>query len=267
VIELRSVALAIGGRTLLAEVDLVIARGEFVAVLGRNGVGKTTLLRAIAGLHSLTAGELVIDGIGARHLSIGDRARRIALIASDDTFFEALLVRDVVSIGRFAHGPWWQWQHGDADERAIDAAIAAVEMEDFARRHFATLSAGERQRIWIALGLAQETPILLLDEPTSHLDPAAAATILTLLRRLSAQGKTVVCALHDVNEATAYADRVACLGPGRLLATVAADSLFDGELLRRTYGVAFERRRAMLPVGRRTHEADIGSEHPTSDAV
>jgi iron complex transport system ATP-binding protein len=248
VIDLRGVTLAIGGRALLRDVDVHVAKGEFVAVLGRNGVGKTTLLRAIAGLHAPVDGEIVIDGVDGRLLSIAERARRIALITGDETFFEALLVRDVVSIGRFAHGPWWQWQHDANDERAIEAALAAVEMERFARRLFATLSAGERQRVWIALGLAQETPILLLDEPTSHLDPAVAATILTLLRRLSREGKTVVCALHDVNEASAYAGRIACLGEGRLIAMTGADALGDGTLLRETYGVEFERRPAMLPV-------------------
>lgn len=247
-IELRGVTLEIGGRPLLQNVDMRISPGEFVAVLGRNGVGKTTLLRAIAGLYAPIAGEIVIDGVNERLLSIPERARRIALITGDETFFEALLVRDVVSIGRFAHGHWWQWQRAAGDDRAIDAALAAVEMEGFARRLFATLSAGERQRVWIALGLAQETPILLLDEPTSHLDPAVAATILKLLRRLSREGKTVVSALHDVNEASAYADRVACLGEGRLIAMTIAGALGDGQLLRETYGVAFERRPALLPV-------------------
>ena len=247
-IDLRAVTLAIGRRMLLREINLSVAPGEFVAVLGRNGVGKTTLLRAIAGLHALADGEIVIDGVDGRHLSIAERARRIALIAGDETFFEGLLVHDVVSIGRFAYEKWWQWQRGAGDERAIEVALAAVEMDGFAGRLFATLSAGERQRVWVALGLAQETPILLLDEPTSHLDPAIAATILTLLRRLSRQGKTVVCALHDVNEASAYADRVACLGNGRLLAATHAGSLGDGTLLQETYGVRFERRPAMLPM-------------------
>ena len=247
-IELRGVTLDAGGRILLHDVNLRVDAGEFVAVLGRNGVGKTTLLRAIAGLHAPREGCIVIDGIEARLFSIAERARRIALITGDETFFEALIVRDVVSIGRFAHGRWWQWQRGAGDERAIDDALEAVEMQGFQRRLFATLSAGERQRVWIALGLAQETPILLLDEPTSHLDPAVAATILRLLRRLVRAGKTVVCALHDVNEASAYADHVACLGEARLLATRPADGLADGTLLRETYGVAFERRAAMLPV-------------------
>jgi iron complex transport system ATP-binding protein len=248
VIELRGVTLDAGSRPLLHDVSAHIAAGEFVAVLGRNGAGKTTLLRAIAGLHTARHGEIVIDGVESRRLSISERARRIALVTSDDAFFEALLVRDAVSIGRFAYGNWWRWQREATDDRAIDDALSAVRMESFSRRLFSTLSAGERQRVWIALGLAQETPTLLLDEPTSHLDAAVAETILRLLRRLSRSGKTVVCALHDVNEAAAYADRIVFLAEGGLLAMIPAEELSAGDWLERTYGVAFERRSALLPV-------------------
>ncbi|HEY4433258.1 MAG TPA: ATP-binding cassette domain-containing protein, partial [Candidatus Cybelea sp.] len=114
-------------------------------------------------------------------------------------------------------------------------------------------SAGERQRVWIALGLAQETPILLLDEPTSHLDVAVAHEILSLLRGLARNGKSIVCALHDVNEAAEYADRVALLGDGRLLTISAPDALRDGRLLQETYGIAFTLRSALLPLLEHPH--------------
>jgi ABC-type cobalamin/Fe3+-siderophores transport system ATPase subunit len=115
-------------------------------------------------------------------------------------------------------------------------------------RLFATLSAGERQRVWIALGLAQETPILLLDEPTSHLDVRVAHEILALLRGLTRAGKTVVCALHDLNEAAAYADRIALLGDGRLLAFEPPATLLGSPLLERAYGIAMEQ--VVLPGNR-----------------
>jgi iron complex transport system ATP-binding protein len=152
-----------------------------------------------------------------------------------------------VAIGRFAHHRWWQCHAAADDERAVARALAAVRIEGLAARLFSTLSAGERQRVWIALGLAQETPILLLDEPTSHLDVAVAHEILSLLRRLAREGKNVVCALHDVNEATQYADRIALLGGGRLLAISRPEELLDGRLLQETYGIAFTRRSALLP--------------------
>ncbi|HEV3089879.1 MAG TPA: ABC transporter ATP-binding protein [Candidatus Cybelea sp.] len=263
-IELRDVTLGVGGRALLEEVDARIAAGDFVAVLGRNGAGKTTLLRAIAGLHPARRGSVLLDGTPIDQLAPLERAKRVAFVTGDEVFLEALLVRDVVSIGRYAHHRWWQWNEEPQDEAAIEGALAAVGASRFAQRLFSTLSAGERQRVWIALGLAQETPILLLDEPTSHLDVGAAADILALLRGLSESGKTIVCALHDVNEAATYADRIALLGENRLLALDAPPNLLEGPLLQRAYGIAFKRVPALLPT--RSPAASSQPQSPSSQA-
>jgi iron complex transport system ATP-binding protein len=247
-IELRDVALSIGGRKLLTGVDASIPTGEFVALLGPNGVGKTTLLRAIAGLHALDWGEITLDGVSTVRLDPLQRARRLAFVTSDEIMFDALGVADVVAIGRFSYHHWWQWQTRDDDRGAVAAALAAVKLEGFADRLLSTLSAGERQRVWIALGLAQQTPILLVDEPTSHLDVRVAHEILALLHRQARSGKTVVCALHDLNEAAAYADRIALLAAGKLCALEAPQTLLSGSLLERAYGIAMER--IALPGGR-----------------
>jgi iron complex transport system ATP-binding protein len=239
-IELREVALRIGGRGLLDGIDARVESREFVAVLGPNGVGKTTLLRAISGLHPTSRGTILVDGTPIARLSALERARRIALVTGDELFLDSLFVRDVVAIGRFPYHRWWQWRSNAADDSAVEEALAAVGIERFAERLFSTLSAGERQRVWIALGLAQETPILLLDEPTSHLDVRVAHEILELLRRLARHGKTIVCALHDLNEAAAYADRIALLGAGELLAFDRPSPLFASTLPERAYGIAME---------------------------
>ena len=240
-IELSDARLDIGGRVLLDGLDARFAPGELVAVLGRNGVGKTTLLRAIAGLHATAKGAIRIDGASVTALNPMERALRVALVAGDDVLLDALRVRDVVAIGRFPHHRWWQWHERLADHEAVDRALDAVGIGTFSERFFATLSSGERQRVWIALGLAQETPVLLLDEPTSHLDVRVAHDILALLRSLASAGKTVVCALHDLNEAAAYADRVALLGDGRLLCAGTPESMLAGDLPERAYGIAMER--------------------------
>jgi iron complex transport system ATP-binding protein len=259
VIELREVTLDVGGRALLRNIDARVATGEFVALLGRNGAGKTTLLRAIAGLHRVRGGAISLDGAPTAQLRAVDRAKRIAFVTGDEVFLESLLVRDVVSIGRFAHHRWWQWNAAPNDEDAVEEALAAVRIEAFAQRLFSTLSAGERQRVWIALGLAQETPILLLDEPTSHLDAGVAHEILALLWRLTRAGKTVVCALHDINEAAGYADRIALLGDGALLALDSPDSVLTGPLLQRAYGIAFAQRRALLPASFLVERPHVGA--------
>jgi len=247
VIELAQVALNAGDRPLLEDLDARFEPGEFVAVLGRNGAGKTTLLRAVAGLHPLARGEIRIDGSSVAVLTPAERALCVALVASDDVLFEALRVRDVVAIGRFPHHRWWQWHERPDDEAAVGRALEAVGIGSFAQRFFATLSSGERQRVWIALGLAQDTPVLLLDEPTSHLDVRVAHDILKLLRAQANEGKAVVCALHDLNEAAAYADRIALLGEGRLLAADSPEVVFGGDLVERAYGIVMERVR--LPDG------------------
>jgi len=240
-IELDRVALRIGGHPLLSQLDAFVQTREFVALVGPNGVGKTTLLRAIAGLHPLDAGTIRLDGAPLGAMSGTDRAQRAAFVTGDELVAEAITVAEVVSIGRFPYHRWWEWQTRPADENAVVAALSAVRMEAFAQRLFSTLSAGERQRIWIAMGLAQSTPILLLDEPTSHLDMRVAHEILVLLRGLASNGKTVLCALHDLNEASAYADRIALLGDGTLLALAQPEELLGGSLLEQVYGVAMER--------------------------
>jgi len=247
-IEVRGVALEIGGRRLLSDLELRVPPGEFVAVLGANGVGKTTLLRAIAGMLGPSAGTILLDGAPAGRLATLERARRVTLVASDEVLVDALLVRDVVSMGRFPYHRWWEWYEREADDRAVDRALESVGIEGLGERLFATLSAGERQRVWIALGLAQETPIVLLDEPTSHLDVRVAHEILALLRGLARAGKTIVCALHDLNEAAAYADRIALLGEGKLLAFERPATLLESPLLERAYGIAMEQ--VHLPGGR-----------------
>jgi iron complex transport system ATP-binding protein len=240
-IELRDVGLDIGGRTLLDKLDARFAPGELVTILGRNGVGKTTLLRAIAGLHAPIRGSIHIDGADVIRLNAMQRALRVAFVTSDDVLLDALRVRDVVAIGRFPHHRWWQWNEWAEDDAAIDRALEAVGIAQFARRLYSTLSSGERQRVWIALGLAQATPVLLLDEPTSHLDLRVAHEILGLLRSLASEGRTVVAVLHDLNDAAAYADRIVLLGERRLLCADAPDAVLASDLPERAYGVTMER--------------------------
>jgi iron complex transport system ATP-binding protein len=240
VIVARNVRIDIAGRTLLQDVDLTIGSGEFVAVLGANGVGKSTLLRALDSRHPIARGTLALDDRDVTALETTQRARKIALVAGDDSPIDNLTVREVVATGRFPFHRWWQWSATAADETAVDAALAAVDMRAFADRSFQTLSSGERQRIWLALGLAQEAPLLLLDEPTSHLDVRAAHDILRLLRRQAGAGKTVVCAIHDLNEAAAFADRLILLGDRRVIAFDTPERVLTPEHLRAAYNIEMQ---------------------------
>ena len=239
-IAVRDLALFVAGQALLERMSFEIRKGEFVAMLGPNGVGKTTLLRTLAGLRPIENGAILMDSRDLAAFTPVERSREIAFVTSDDVFADRLTVREVVAAGRYPHHRWWQWNEEPHDAQAISEALRAVSLQTFAEREFETLSSGERQRVWVALALAQEAPLLLLDEPTSHLDVRVAQNILTLLRAQVAAGKTVVCVLHDPNEAAAYADRVLLLEHGGVLAFDERERALSPELLERAYGVGME---------------------------
>ena len=240
-LTLRGVRLALGERTLLDGIDLDVRPGELVAIVGPNGVGKTTLLRASAGFIAPAAGEIRIDGTALQTRDRAERARAVTLIGGDIETPHGMTVREVVVTGRFAHRAWWDWMVGDADLFAADAALERVALGQLRDRPFDTLSSGERQRAWLALALAQDARVLLLDEPTSHLDARYAVEILALLHGLARDGRAVVAVLHDLNEAAAIADRIAVLGEGTLLACDEPAKALDPAVLERAFGIAFDR--------------------------
>jgi iron complex transport system ATP-binding protein len=236
VIEARGLVLGYRERVVLCGVDLALRAGELVAIVGPNGSGKSTLLRALAGALVPQAGTVTIDGLPARELAADARARRVALVAAEDVADDDTLVREAVALGRLPHRPWWRWTADPRDEAIVENALARVELSAFAERPIATLSSGERQRVWIATALAQRAPTLLLDEPTSHLDLGGAYATLDTLRGLADEGAAIAVVLHDLNLAVASADRVVLVGDGRLLADGAVDDVFRGDLLSRAYG-------------------------------
>ncbi len=239
-VALHGVRVAAGTRTLFENIGFAIAPGEFVAIVGPNGAGKTTLLRTIAGFIEPPAGEVTIDGAPVHRLSARERARSVTLLGSESEMPFGASVRDVVATGRFAHRDWWQWGEDANDRRCVAAALHHVALEDVAERPFETLSSGERQRARLALALAQEAGLVLVDEPTSHLDPRFAHEILSLLRSLARGARSVVAVLHDLTQA-AFADRVLVVAHGELLAAAAPRDALEPAILERAYGIAFER--------------------------
>ena len=236
----HALSLHIGGLLLVDRASFIAETGELVAVLGRNGSGKTTLLRTLAGVRAFQSGTVHVGGRDLRTMTPPERARIIAHLSAEEGFSDTLSVGEVVAMGRYAHHRWWEWRRSARDDDAVGSALDAVGMASFAARPFDTLSSGERQRVWIALALAQEAPVLLLDEPTSHLDMRSAQEILRLLRRLCDRGKTIVCALHDVNEASQIADKLLLLGSQRMLAFDSAERILKGPFLEQAYGVKLE---------------------------
>jgi len=236
-LALERVELARGGRTLLRDVSFALD-GGVVAVVGPNGVGKTTLLRAMAGALAPERGTIVLDGVGVRSLEPRERARRIALVDPTEPVLAALLVEDAVAAARFPHHRWWEWEATAEDDAAVDDALERAGLTVFRRREIGTLSAGERQRVWIALAIAQRASVILFDEPTSHLDLKASVETLQLVRELAQAGALVVAVLHQLEEAAAFADRVIVLGDGGVIADGSPAVALTSATVERAYGVS-----------------------------
>jgi iron complex transport system ATP-binding protein len=217
-------------RRLVAGLSLEFSAGEFVAILGRNGAGKTLTLHTLAGLRPPQAGEVHLDGAALASLSRRAVALRLGLLAQDveESFVTTAL--EAVLVGRHPHLKLWQWETA-ADDRIARAALASVDLADFAARRTDTLSGGELRRVAVAALLAQEPGVFLLDEPSNHLDPAHQLGILSLFRELCTAGKTVIATLHDPTVAARFADRALLLhGDGRWAAGPASELLTAAKL-------------------------------------
>jgi iron complex transport system ATP-binding protein len=217
-------------RRLVAGLSLEFSAGEFVAILGRNGAGKTLTLHTLAGLRPPQAGEVHLDGAALASLSRRAVALRLGLLAQDveESFVTTAL--EAVLVGRHPHLKLWQWETA-ADDRIARAALVSVDLADFAARRTDTLSGGELRRVAVAALLAQEPGVFLLDEPSNHLDPAHQLGILSLFRELCTAGKTVIATLHDPTVAARFADRALLLhGDGRWAAGPASELLTAAKL-------------------------------------
>jgi iron complex transport system ATP-binding protein len=236
-LEARALTVAYDGGPVLDRLDLHIARGQTTAVVGANGCGKSTLLRALARLVAPRAGTVLLDGRAIRELPSRDVARRLGVLPQSPVAPDGLTVGDLVARGRYPHqGLWRQWSEGD--EAAVESALAATATAAFRDRPLDELSGGQRQRAWIAMALAQQTEILLLDEPTTFLDLAHQIDVLDLLDGLVADaGHTVVMVLHDLNQACRYADQLVAVRDGHIHAAGPPGELVDDEFVREVFGL------------------------------
>ncbi len=236
-IALHGVIVHLGGRPVVDGVDAEIAKGEWLALIGPNGAGKTTLLRAIARLVPF-AGEIVLAGRPLTELTRGELARLVAVVPQDPSTPPWMTVAEYVLLGRTPHlGPLAK--EGARDREAAARALGRLDLLSFADRRLGTLSGGEKQRVVVARALAQEAPIVLLDEPTAALDIGHQQQALELLDGLRAEsGLTLVAAMHDLTLASQYADRMLLLDGGRVAADGIPRDVLTEEAIARHYGAS-----------------------------
>ncbi|WP_161880781.1 ABC transporter ATP-binding protein [Deinococcus alpinitundrae] len=229
--------LAYGTSVIVPQLNLSLKGGEVTSIIGPNGCGKSTLLRALARLRPVSGGDVQLYGQALHSLPSKEVARRLAILPQGPTAPEGLSVEELVWFGRHPHQGRFPVRRPQ-DREAVDWALAQTGMTIFARRPLEALSGGQRQRAWIAMSLAQQTEILLLDEPTTYLDLSHQLEVLQLAQRLNReQGKTVVMVLHDLNQAVRYSDEIIAMRGGEIYAQGRPDEVLTPDLLAEVFGL------------------------------
>nr|WP_245602685.1 ABC transporter ATP-binding protein [Solirubrobacter soli] len=232
----HDLTLAYDKRVVAEGLDVVIPDRGFTAIVGPNACGKSTLLRALARMLKPKRGAVLLDGREIARQPSKDVARRLGLLAQSATAPDGISVVDLVARGRHPHQSFLrQWSR--EDEQAVQQAMQATRVADLADRPVDELSGGQRQRVWLAMVLAQDTPLLLLDEPTTFLDLQHQIEVLDLCAQLHASGRTLVAVLHDLNQACRYATHLIAMRDGRVVARGAPADVVDAELVEAVFGV------------------------------
>lgn len=237
--RLAGTALRVGydQRTIIHELDIAIPDDSFTVIVGPNACGKSTLLRALARLLKPTQGHVVLDGQEITRYPSKEVAKRIGLLPQTSIAPDGISVIDLVSRGRYPHQSILR-RWSAADEAAVLAAMEATNVTELSGRLVDELSGGQRQRVWVAMALAQETPLLLLDEPTTFLDITHQVELLDLFTRLNQEGgRTLVAVLHDLNQAARYATHLIAMRDGHVVAQGSPTDIVTAELVEEVFGL------------------------------
>ena len=235
-VDAQSLSFNVDATRLLDQVDVRAERGQFVGLIGPNGAGKSTLLRAISNVLSYQEGTVSLHGEELRSMSAKRVAELLALVPQIAPYTQGFTAFELVLMGRYPHLGRFQVE-GASDDLIARDAMRLTETETFASRTIETLSGGERQRVFLARAVAQQPQVLLLDEPTSNLDVLHQLKILTLVRRLVDDGLTAAAAIHDLNLAARFCDRLVLLAGGRVVTEGSAQEVLTPETIESAFGV------------------------------
>ncbi|EST39256.1 hypothetical protein N566_02975 [Streptomycetaceae bacterium MP113-05] len=232
----QDMTLAYDQRTIARSLSVEVPDESFTVIVGPNACGKSTLLRALSRMLKPVRGHVLLDGRDIASLPAKQVARTLGLLPQSSLAPDGITVADLVGRGRYPHqGLLRQWSR--ADERIVDEVMASTGISTLADRFVEELSGGQRQRVWIAMVLAQETPLLLLDEPTTYLDIAHQVEVLDLCAGLHEQGRTVVAVLHDLNHAARYATHLIAMRDGEVVAEGPPQKVVTADLVERVFGM------------------------------
>ena len=232
----EDVTLAYDARVISEHLSVTIPDGSFTVIVGPNACGKSTLLRALSRLLRPTAGDVVLDGRVISTYRAKEAARIVGLLPQSSVAPDGITVADLVARGRYPHqGFIRQWSA--ADQEAVEEAMAVTNVAELRGRYVDELSGGQRQRVWAAMALAQRTPLLLLDEPTTFLDIAHQIELLDLFADLHRAGNTLIAVLHDLNHAARYATHMIAMRAGRVVAEGTPEDVVTARLVREVFGL------------------------------
>ncbi len=235
-----SIDLAYSSKPVLHGIDLSLARGELLGLIGPNGSGKTTLIRCLSGVLKPTLGSVTLAGKNLDEYSDQERARHIAVVPQSAQLPPAFTVLECISLGRTPHLSWLG-RLGERDLKIVQRAMRSCEIEHLSDRRISELSGGEQQRVLLARALSQDCPVLLLDEPTAHLDIHHQVALLSLVRQMAKeQNLAVLIAIHDLNLASLYADRLVLLIEGRVRATGSPSEVLTTDTLQSAYQIPLQ---------------------------
>lgn len=230
-INITNLAVSLNEKSILKQINLKIRPGEFFGLIGPNGSGKTTLLKSIAKLISYQDGDIIIDEKNLTNYKNKMLAKKLSYVPQDTSIDFHFNVKDIVAMGCYAHG------ENKANEELIKKAMLATNTWQFRNKSILNLSGGQRQLVFIAKALTQDTPFILLDEPISALDIHYQMHILKLLKSLTRQGKTVIIVLHDLNLAARFCDQVTLLKNGQVEAMGSCEEVLNTEILKNAYQI------------------------------
>jgi iron complex transport system ATP-binding protein len=236
VLSAQGLTLGYGAEPVVRDLDLEVAEGEFTVIVGPNGCGKSTLLKALGRVNKPLSGRVLLHGRDVRGQRAKAVARQMALLPQSPSAPEGITVRALAARGRFPHHTLVR-QWSPQDETAIRRALELTGLSDLADTQVGSLSGGQRQRAWVAMVLAQDTGVILLDEPTTYLDIAHQYDLLELFADLHRQGRTVVAVLHDLAQAARFATRLVLMEAGRVVADGPPEEVVTARLVEEVFGL------------------------------